>query len=299
MKADNENIIDLVVSTINIIQPGDSLVVAGNSFFQGDVTIDGTLTTSGGGGGTTPINIGVGDGVFKQVSGSNSEFKSLLEGTGISITNLANELRFDIDATASEITNVPSGTIISTNVQGAINELESDAHTQNTDTSLDTGGSNPTTALELRQHLDQYLELLDGSGGLTIPLTDVDIPFDTQIHINSNYSHTGGSAEITFNVAGTYNIIYKATTEITSGVFRTNVEFRLQLDTGGGYIDVDRSKSNTQNRTTGSGPSTTFSTNIITVSATDKIKLTAIKLLGTSTVETVLDETNIIIFKLN
>lgn len=298
MIADNENIIDLVVTTINIIQPGDSLVVAGNSIFQGDVTIEGTLT-GGGATGYTPINIGTGEGIFKQTSGSNAEFKSLLGGTGISITSLSNELQLDVDATASEITSTPSGSITATDVQTAINQLATNTHSQNTDTILDDGGTNEVSALDIRQHLDQYLELVDVSGGLTIPTSDVDIPFDSQVHINTNYTHTSGTAEITINVTGTYNIVYKATTEITSGSLRTNVEFRLQVDTGGGYVDVDRSKSNSTNRTTGAGPNTTYSSNIIDMTAGDKIKLTAIKLVGPSTVETVINQTNIKITRLN
>jgi len=295
MFADNENIIDLVVSTVNIIQPGNSLIVAGNSIFQGNVTISGTLS----GGGITPINIGTGVGIFKQISGGNSEFKSILAGTGIGITNLTNEMQINVTATASQISSTASAPVTATNVQTAINQLATNSHEKNKDTILDDNGTNEISALELRQHLDLYLELLDTTGGLTIPTSNIDIPFNSQVYINSNYSHTPGTAVITFNSAGIYNITYKATTEITTGIKRTNVEFKLQIDTGGGYTDIDRSKSNVTNRTTGSGPETTYSTNILTIASGDKIKLTAIKVVsGVSTVKTVDNQTNIIIFKI-
>lgn len=262
-RADKQNIIDLVVTTINIISPNDALIVAGNGLFQEDVVIDGDLTVLG------TINGAVGGGT----SGSS------IASNVISLPALPN--------------------ITATNVQDAINQLSTLSHTQNTDTILDNGGTNEISALEINQHIKQYLELSDTAGGLTLTSIETDIPFNSQPHINSNYSHTLTNPNVIFNVSGTYKIIYKATTAITSGVLRTNIEFKLQIDTGGGYTDVVGSQANTTNRTTGSGPSTVHSTNYITVSTGDELKLVGKQLVGTSTVKTVANQTNLVIERMD
>jgi len=265
LRANPNNIIDLVVSTINVISPGDSLAIAGNGLFKNDVVIDGDLTVYG-----TINGTGIG-------------------GGGTSGTPLA--------INVESVPSLPNVTAI--NVQDAINQLSSLSHTQNTDTTLDSGGVNQITASELNQHIKQYLEISDTSGGLVIPTIDVDIPFDTHLHINTHYTHTIGSPIIIFNVSGTYKIVYKATTEITNGFTRTNTEFGLQIDTGGGFVDIPNTKSNVTNRTTGGGPSTIHSTHYITVNAGDDIKLIAQKTVGTSTVTTVAGKTTMVINKMD
>lgn len=73
---------DLLVSGTNI------KTINGTSLLgSGDITISG-----GSGEVNTASNVGTGEGVFKQKSGVNLEFKSLLAGTGITVTNNANDL---------------------------------------------------------------------------------------------------------------------------------------------------------------------------------------------------------------
>jgi hypothetical protein len=265
LRADKDHIIDIVSSTINVVGPGISFIAGGGALFKQDLTIDGDLIVNG------LINGGTGGGT-----------------TGTVI--------------ASGVISTPFAPVTATDVQTAIDQLAGLTHTQNTDIKLDNGGANEVSASELAQHIQQYIELVDTTGGMVLAYTDSDIPFTTQTHINSNYSHTGGSAIITFNIGGMYQVLYKATTEITNGSHRTNSEFELELDTGGGFLPITGTSSNTTNRTSGSGPSSTSSMNIITVSAGDDLKLVVRKIVVhslTSTVEMVSGKTSVVITKMD
>ena len=261
LRADKDHIIDAVITTLNIVGSGVSLISSGNSLFHQNVNIEGDLSVTGNIYGSLPA------------------------------------------LTASDITSTPIAPLTALDVQFAIDQLAGFAHTQNTDTKLDIGGTYEISASEVAQHIKQYIELYDSVGGLVLAFTDSDILFDTQVHMNTNYFHTGGTSVITFNVGGTYQIIYKATTEIISGSHRINAEFHLETDSGGGFLPIPGTTSNTTNRTTGSGPSSTSSVNIITVGAGDDIKLVGRKIVthitNTSTVKMVGKKTNILITKMD
>jgi hypothetical protein len=205
--------------------------------------------------------IAAGDGLFKQDVLINGNL--VVDGT--------------IDRASHVISSPAPPIVTATNVQGAIDQL----------------------AEEIAQNHKQYLEVSDTTGGITIPMVVIDIPFDSQPYNNTNYTHIPGTPGIVFNVAGTYKVCYKATTEITSGFLRTNAEFELQLDAGGGFAPVPNSGSNVTNRTTGSGPATITSTNYVTVGVGDELKLVAEKTVGTSTVRMVAGKTNIVINKMD
>ena len=72
-----------------------------------DIVIRGTsvsVPTSGGGGGgeaNTASNVGAGDGVFKQKTGVDLEFKSLIAGTNITLTPGTNDITIDASGGAS------------------------------------------------------------------------------------------------------------------------------------------------------------------------------------------------------
>ena len=63
--------------------------------FSGSTTTQTESTPSGGGEANTGSNVGLGDGVFKQKTGVDLEFKTLIGGTNVTITNNANDLTID------------------------------------------------------------------------------------------------------------------------------------------------------------------------------------------------------------
>tara|TARA_R110000822_G_scaffold37030_3_gene103920 strand:- start:2620 stop:3327 length:708 start_codon:yes stop_codon:yes gene_type:complete len=73
---------------------------------------------TGGGGGTgeanTGSNVGAGDGVFKQKTGVDLEFKTLIGGTNVTITNNANDLTINASGIGSTLRNVSSADAFAT-----------------------------------------------------------------------------------------------------------------------------------------------------------------------------------------
>jgi len=89
---------------LRTIKAGTNITVTNNA---DDITID----ASGGGGGevNTASNVGAGVGVFKQKTGVDLEFKSLTNGTNISITGNANDVSIATSAEANTASNVGTG----------------------------------------------------------------------------------------------------------------------------------------------------------------------------------------------
>lgn len=74
-----------------------------------------------------------------------------------------------------------------------------------------------------------------GAGGVTVGIADTDMPLDTEVIEGNMFTHAAGSAEITINQTGYYNIDYNAGFSLNEDDI---VEIRIQRDTGGGYADL-------------------------------------------------------------
>ncbi len=72
-----------------------------NGFIFSGSTTTQAETTPSGGEANTGSNVGTGDGVFKQKTGVDLEFKTLIGGTNVTITNNANDLTIDASGGSS------------------------------------------------------------------------------------------------------------------------------------------------------------------------------------------------------
>lgn len=78
------------------------------------------------------------------------------------------------------------------------------------------------------------------AGGVTVNAADTDMPLDTEVVESPMFTHAAGSAEITINQTGYYNIDYNAGFSLNEDDI---VEIRIQRDTGGGYADLPGSSA--------------------------------------------------------
>lgn len=261
-RATTDKRIDGVFTTLNIIDPNTSVISSGDIIGKGDAVIEGDLTVNG------------------------------ILTAGMTIGTIP----------SSSVIHIPTAPLTGTNVQVALDEVAGLIHTQNTDTILAEGTPIEVGADVLHPHVNQYLELLDTVGGTIVPFTDIDVSFNTQVFVTSDYSHTSGDSSITINQSGTYKIQYQGASIITNGTHRVSVQFQLELNNGGGFASIPGSLSYTNNRTTGSGPMSTNNTSFVTISVGDVVRLVCRKLpvhTSTSVVELTPSATSLRITRLN
>ena len=102
-----------------------------------------------------------------------------------------------------------------------------------------SGGTSPPSPTSL---LDKDFFAYDEAGGTAFNSTEVELPLDTEILKDSGYTHVLGSEEIVLVAGGFYNIDADASFALTSS---DSVEFKLQVDSGAGFVDIEGSKSYT------------------------------------------------------
>jgi hypothetical protein len=294
--AKNNNIIDGVFTTLNILGTrSNALRVVGGAKFDNNITIGGTLnannllitgTTSTLI--TNAVNVGTGDVIYKGLSGSNLQFKTVSHSPYINITTTSNTLAFDVsnlvknhisstsnphNVTASQVSSTTTDKISLTTVQGAINTLSA------------LVGSSFTTFFEAYNNVAQ-----------TISTSYTDIVYNLTNQNNAIYTFTLGTSEITFTTTGKYLVQVKNTFDMTTGTVQTGMISKLILNAGAGYNDVGGSINSSYLRTTGVGYATTYTSHIVNISTGHKIKVQALTTNGSPTVvQTVNSGCNIVI----
>lgn len=121
------------------------------------------------------------------------------------------------------------------------------------------------------------------------------IPMNIQRTIDSDFSHTPPSAEITFNTSGRYLVIARCTTYITIGNTRSQSLMKLQINTGSGFVDLDGTLGAMYNREVNEGQSTACISLIKTFNNGDRIKMQAILQFGNANVAVLSEGTGITI----
>lgn len=111
------------------------------------------------------------------------------------------------------------------------------------------------------------------------------IPLDTQIRVDSAFSHTPDNAEVTFNELGWYEITYHITIDSTNGG-RSSSSTRLTADEGSGFNAVPGSFATMYHRQTSQGATNASVTILREFDAGDQIRLEAVRLSGNGSLVT-------------
>jgi len=154
---------------------------------------------------------------------------------------------------------------------------------------------NDTTEIDIdisrtRQILDIY------ESGTTLSTgAYTDIPWDSTIIVDSDYTHSG--SEITFNRTAYYEVTYSVSIDINNGGRKTS-RSRIVIDTGGGYNELVRTGGNGYHRSTASGQDSISKTIRQEFTAGDKIKVQFERLTGTGGLITIAGDSNITINKI-
>lgn len=100
-----------------------------------------------------------------------------------------------------------------------------------------------------------------------------DITWDNEVREDSLYSHTSGSEEFSVTEDGWYLIIAECAAELGSGTSRSNAEWRLSLNEGGGYSEIAGTRSGTYHRTDGDDQGAMTIHRLIELNNGDLVKL--------------------------
>ncbi len=172
---------------------------------------------SGGGGGevNTASNVGAGDGVFKQKTGVDLEFKSLIGGTNVTITNNANDLTIDATGGSGEVntaSNVGTGEDVFKQKVGV--DLEFKTLTAGANITLTPGVSDLTiTSTDTGE--DNTASNVGAGDGVFKQKTGVDLEFKTLIG-GTNVTITNNTNNLTIDASGGGGSYFKDSVIITS-----------------------------------------------------------------------------------
>ena len=144
----------------------------------------------------------------------------------------------------------------------------------------------------------KWADLYDSSGGTPIPASWTDVPWDSQRKLDSPYTHSTPSAEVTIAEDGTYGIWVRVSTGVTSGTDRSESAIRIMLDAGSGYAEVPGTQGFLYNRTAAEGYASAPSYLVLDLSAGDKLKVQAQRTGGAASLALLADGSSILIQKI-
>jgi len=127
----------------------------------------------------------------------------------------------------------------------------------------------------------------DAGGGINVSAGWTDITFDTVPYVDSNwFSLSAGTATVTINRAGLYEVTYYITTQNTSGSSRSTSEARLVENVGAGFVEIGGTRGGMYNRIANVGLAQASVTIIRHFNATDTLKVQVQRNAGTDTITT-------------
>ena len=229
----------------------------------------------------TGLSTGANLGIAYNVSGGTADVSTA--GLMSGFTSLsAGSIYYLSDSSAGQITGTPPTTKIPIGIAVSSTELML----------IQGGWTTLYGGAEKRYYFDGY----DSAGDTDVSSGWTDVPLGTKRVTTSGFTHTPGDAEITFVNDGTYIVVARLTTYVSSGTSRSESELKLQIDTGGGYADVPGTTGINYNRTADQGAATSTVMLVLGVSAGTKLKMQGRRVDGGSTVQTLANGSGITIW---
>jgi hypothetical protein len=155
---------------------------------------------------------------------------------------------------------------------------------------------NPTGTTEVITDAD-YLDVVDINGGMNLTTSFQDVKYNFQKKLAPAYQHNSGEAEIEFLQDGTYVMIARCTTTVSTGTARSDSSMQLVYDDGTtGFTYLLGTTGHMYNRDEDEGTDTATIATVITATIGDKIKMQVKQDGGSSTLQTVADGSSFLIF---
>lgn len=157
--------------------------------------------------------------------------------------------------------------------QGSDNngELRYNATNNRWELSNDGGSFIP---LESGDGQDDVFYAYDGGGNTLVANTPTDLPFDTEVREDTEYTHAPDSAEVTINTTGSYELNYNCEMDVV-GTARYIAEHWVERNQGGGFTEEPGTRTGTYHRTTGDGLDNATIEAYLALNAGDIVKVVA------------------------
>lgn len=137
-----------------------------------------------------------------------------------------------------------------------------------------------------------YFDAYDNAGGQTFTTGTITVNIDT---VRENTGFSLASDVVTVINSGLYIIAFRVSTEISSGSARSTSKAWLELDTGGGFSEVDGSRGFMYNRNSTAGDNSCSITVVLDLSAGDQLRIRANRIAGGAALITQADGSGITI----
>jgi hypothetical protein len=142
-----------------------------------------------------------------------------------------------------------------------------------------------------------YFNAYDNTGNVTFTTTPVTVAFDTVTINDGEWSLANG--EVTALDTNTYLFIVDVGTSGSTGTGRSGCIAYLELDSGGGYAEIDGTRCSMYNRGNTYGFQNASICTPISVTNGDKFKVSVVRNHGTDTLKTYADSSRISIVKIS
>ena len=142
----------------------------------------------------------------------------------------------------------------------------------------------------------RFFDVYDNTGGQTFTTGTITVNLDTTRLDSGDGAFTLASDVVTINKDATYVITYRVSVEVVGSNNRSGGRAWLEIDTGGGFSEVDGSRAYTYNRQQGDSENTAVAMVILDLNVGDELRVRAARQHGTATLSTIADSSSLSIF---